>query len=194
MPELKVYELDELPAGKLLAWFKHYIDESNPSSFLNKAGAAKAAGYQAKNDNCFASLGTQNFIRLKKHVSKWMDEVALSPEALKAKLYQGLNAKKVVTATHEGKITDEKEYVDMPTRKSYLQLAMQMNAMLVTRKEVSGPKGGKVQHELDVTPMAAALMDGIGLGYKPGELPNQAQEKLDPDSRPDLEPDGGDDV
>lgn len=183
------YSAENMPRGKLLLWFKYFLDASNPETYLNNTNSAVAAGYKAKSRECFGSIGAQNFKKLKGLISVWLDENGMSPEALKIKCLRGLDAKRTYVATFEGKITDEKEYEDWAARHNFLRLAMQCQSMLVERKEVSGRDGKPIEHEHKhrVDELAAALMSEVAGQYKHGQLPNSLPQ-VDRDSVPSFGP------
>ena len=82
--------------NKRLLWFKHYTDESNPATFMNKLGAAKAAGYKAKTENAFGCIGVQNYKKLQNEVLQWLDDIGLSETYLKQKLLSLIETKKTI--------------------------------------------------------------------------------------------------
>lgn len=51
----KTFKLNLTP--KLRLWLKAFLDESNPKAFLNKTGAARAAGYQCSKEDSFRQIG-----------------------------------------------------------------------------------------------------------------------------------------
>ena len=91
--------------SKLNIWFKHFTDEGNPQTFMNRGLSAKAAGYKAKSDEGFRSIGYQNFIKLDRKVTKWMDEEGMSEKALHKKYLELKSAK-------ETKFFKVKGYID----------------------------------------------------------------------------------
>ena len=58
--------------AKMRLWLSLFLDKSNPATFLNKAGAARVAGYKANSDNAFASIGCQNYRKLQGEIEKWI--------------------------------------------------------------------------------------------------------------------------
>jgi hypothetical protein len=88
-------------------WLKYYLDESNPSTFLNKTESARAAGYKASSNDSFRQIGCQNFTLLTEKITKWLDEVGLSEAALKQKLLYLLDARETKFQTLKGLIDDE---------------------------------------------------------------------------------------
>lgn len=94
-------------SSKIPLWYKHFTNESNRDTFLNKAGSARAAGYKAKNNQRFAEIGCQNSIKLKAQIAEWMDETGLSDEYLKGKLRCLVDAQKTIFQKIKGKPTEE---------------------------------------------------------------------------------------
>lgn len=82
--------------NKRLLWFKYYTDESNPATFMNKLGAAKAAGYKAKTENAFGCIGVQNYKKLQNEVLQWLDDIGLSETYLKQKLLSLIETKRTI--------------------------------------------------------------------------------------------------
>jgi len=77
---------------KRTVWLRHYLDESNPATFLNKVGSVKAAGYKCNGEPSCRSLGSENFTYHADIIGKWLDENGLSEEALKIKLLSLMDA------------------------------------------------------------------------------------------------------
>jgi len=71
---------------KLNLWIKFYLDSENKETFLNKAGASRAAGYNCKGGRGFSQIGCQNFNKLQDKIKVWIDDNGLSDNALKIKL------------------------------------------------------------------------------------------------------------
>ncbi|MCK4793665.1 MAG: hypothetical protein KAV87_58595 [Desulfobacteraceae bacterium] len=97
--ELKEQEIDceketlpPIKAGKLALWLRYYTDESNPETFLNKTKSAIYAGYKAKSENSFANIGLQNYRKLERYITKWLDELGLSEARLKEKTLSLMSA------------------------------------------------------------------------------------------------------
>lgn len=88
--------------NKLNAWLYHYTNAQNPVTFLNQTQSAKAAGYKASTDESFASIGSQNFQKLKSQIETWLDENGLSEDALKIKLVGLLEGEETKTVTIKG--------------------------------------------------------------------------------------------
>lgn len=95
-----------------------------------------------------------------------------TPKHIAKVLYEGTQAKITVTAKHKGKITDEKEYVDHPTRINAAdKLALYAN--LRPRTQIN------LNH--DMTENTARIMrdiiDGISRGKIPPELADEEQDE-----------------
>lgn len=85
-------------------WFKHFTDEGNPKTYMNRSGSAKAAGYKASSDASFRNIGYQNFTKLNKKIGVWMEKVGMSDNALHKKHLQ-------LQAAKETKVIKVKGYV-----------------------------------------------------------------------------------
>ena len=93
--------------GKLSAWLKAYLDNSNPATFLNKAGSARAAKYNCAHAQSFANMGGQNYIKLQNRIELWLDDHGLTKENNKKKLLQLSEAQETKVITVEGKVKPE---------------------------------------------------------------------------------------
>jgi hypothetical protein len=92
--------------NKLIAWFRAFLDENNPTTFLNKTASARAAGYRCTTDESFRAVGYQNFIKCHVKIKKWIEEAGLSDARLKQKLLALIEAKRIVTQKVKGHISD----------------------------------------------------------------------------------------
>ena len=91
--------------SKLNIWFKHFINERNRDTFMNRTASAKAAGYRANSEESFQNIGYQNYGKLEPKIKKWMDEEAMSESALHEKYLELKSAK-------ETKFFKVKGYID----------------------------------------------------------------------------------
>jgi hypothetical protein len=113
--------------SKLNKWWKFYTDETNNATFLKGSASAKAAGYKAKTENAFYSIGSQNLRKLKNKLSVWMDEVGMSEESMHLKFLELKNAK-------ETKFIKIKGYVD-PKDLLHPSITVIATSGLVVQKE-----------------------------------------------------------
>lgn len=79
--------------NKRLLWFKHYTDDTNPHTFLNATQSAKSAGYKCSTDESFRDVGYENFTKLHDKIEKWLNDIGMSGNRLKAKLLSLMDAK-----------------------------------------------------------------------------------------------------
>jgi len=93
--------------GKLLPWLRAYLDEENQKTFLNKTESSRVARYNCKDDNCFTSIGCQNYRKLSERINQWLDENGLSENSLKIKLLSLLDIKETKLITIKGELTDD---------------------------------------------------------------------------------------
>jgi len=126
------------PRGKQIPWLFHYLDQGGPG-FMNASESARLAGYKANGDQSFGVIGCENLKKLKPLIEEWMEEEAFSPSALRKKHIGLLNAKTTKFATHEGKITDEREVEDNGTQIKALDMAYRIKGEYAADKvEVVG--------------------------------------------------------
>lgn len=86
--------------------------------------------YDTDDRNSANTIGSENLAKLGNTISEMMDFVGLSDARLMMKLEEGTNATKVELAKHEGKIKDREEFVDYPTRKTYVELGLKLKGRL----------------------------------------------------------------
>ncbi len=86
-------------------WFKYFIDESSPITFLNRTESAIKAKCNCNTYNAYKSVCCFYLKKMKKKIDKWLDENGLSDTALKLKLLSLLNAKekRFLSAPHTDK-------------------------------------------------------------------------------------------
>jgi len=85
-------------------WFKYFTDPSNREIFLNATASAKAAGYKAKSESAFSSIGHENLTILDERINKWMEDVGLSENALNRKHIQLLDAEETKLIKAKGAV------------------------------------------------------------------------------------------
>lgn len=129
--------------NKLNAWFRAYFDETNPDTFLNQTGAAKAAGYKAKTENAFACIGHQNYRKLQDRIEKWMDEIGLSENQLKIKLLSLLDAKETRFFQKDGVVTETRTVEALEIQRRTLDMALKMKGLYAPEKREHSGKGGR---------------------------------------------------
>ena len=110
----------------------------------NLASAAKAAGSKGKDLHCLSECGRQILKSLELKMAELLDAQGLTDENLNKTLSDGLNAKHTVVATFQGKIGEEKSFVDHPTRVKYLDIAHRLRGNFIDRHEVTGKEGGEL--------------------------------------------------
>ncbi len=156
-----------IKANKLNLWLRAYLDEG-AATFLDKTKSARIAGYRCKTDDCFKSIGCQNFTKLHDIIAKWMDEYGLSESRLKEKMLSLMNAKEKKFFAKEGIVTDEREVEAIETQRKTLDMAIKVRGMYSPEKrEHTGPGG--------VDLFANMLKDVNGATR---ELPNRNQGKI----------------
>jgi len=117
-------------------FIKYYLECGNLTE------SARLAGYQATSYNSLRQIGHQCLTKLNLPIQELMDEMGITDQRLLAKLSEGLNAELVKIASHEGIITDEKTYIDYPTRAKYLDMGLKVKGHY---KETPGQGGIFIQ-------------------------------------------------
>ena len=147
--------------GKQALWFYHYIDATNPDTFLHATNAARAAGYQCKNERSFSSIGHENLKKLEVHIVQWLDEAGLSEVALKTKLLKLLEARETKFFAYQGAVVTEKAVECLDIQIKALDMAFKARGMYAPeKKELSGPGGGPIETKLvDVPPEPKSLAE-----------------------------------
>jgi len=93
--------------SKLNAWFRAYIDQANPQTFLNKTESARVAGYKSKSEEGLRHMGCQAFTKLSVKIDKWLDESSLSEQALKVKMLSLMEGKQTIFQKVKGAVKQE---------------------------------------------------------------------------------------
>ena len=97
--------------GKQALFLRHLLDDSNPDTFMNATGSAKAAKYNCSTENSYSLIGYENIRKLKPYISQWLEEVGLSEERLKLKIVELL------------------EVDNYPVQRATLEMAMRAKGM-----------------------------------------------------------------
>lgn len=121
---------DETPSLTLKQrkWLDLYIK-------LGNATEAAWRVYDCKDRHSAESIGTENLHKLVPNIATLMDEMGLTDHALIQKVQEGLGAKVTEFAKHEGKISDERDCVDFPTRHRYLDTAFKLRGTYAPTKQ-----------------------------------------------------------
>jgi len=110
----------------------------------NGAAAAKYAGSNGKNGNSLKVAGSLLLTSLNLSMPELLNAQGLTDEALAQPLKDGMQAKKPLIATWEGKITDRIDVDDHPTRLKAAELIGRMKGVFVDRHELTGRDGGDI--------------------------------------------------
>lgn len=121
---------------KQKAWLSAYLECFNASE------AARRAGYRCKDDQSFGAVGHENFKKLEPLILEWINKQGFSEAQLKAKIMAGFDAMETRTATHEGMITDEKDYIAWEVRRRYLDMACKIMGLYAPDKLNVDHSGG----------------------------------------------------
>ena len=90
-----------------MLWFRCYTDEHNPLTFLNGTQSALVA-YNTTSSNSARQIGIETKKALAPHISKWLDEEALSEDALKSKVKSLMNAGETKFVKIKGAVDKDK--------------------------------------------------------------------------------------
>ena len=104
-------------------WLEVYIDTGN-------ATEAAMQVYDCKDRGTAANIGSENVRKLQGTVTELMDFMGLTDIKLMTKLSDGLDAMKTEIAKHAGKIGEKEDFIDFPTRRNYLELALKLRGLL----------------------------------------------------------------
>jgi hypothetical protein len=129
---------------------------ANPD--ISMADAARKAGYSTSSEAALASAGSKAMksanVR-ERFLAAMEGRKKLSDEALLEKLEEGLEARVTKFFSHEGRVVDQEDCIDFPTRGSYLTLAAKLKGLEVNKTEVTGAGGAALIP--DSSPAVAAL-------------------------------------
>lgn len=126
----------------------------------NLAESARRAGSKATNTHTQSTAGWEMLRQINMQLSELMAHVGLTDVLLLTKLKEGLEAKKVERASHQGVFIDERESIDFATRAKYLELATKVSGMQKEKVEHSGPGGKPVFGEMgeQLTSLIGAIL------------------------------------
>jgi hypothetical protein len=108
------------------------------------AECARRSGSKAKTSESLSVIGLRLFRSLDVDPQEILELNGVTDKKLSQVVSEGLDAQKVVVATYEGKIGEEKAYPDYSTRSKYVELAGRMKGRFIDRHEVSGKDGGDI--------------------------------------------------
>lgn len=86
---------------KQKSWLKYFFQT------MNATEAARRAGYRCKNPDSFEAIGYENFRKLQPLIAQWISDVGLTPEKIKLKIIQGLEAKETQRMKIRGAVKPE---------------------------------------------------------------------------------------
>ena len=128
---------------------------ANPDSTLAEAG--RKAGYKGSDTavSVSASRALKSANVRERFLAAMEGRKKLSDEALLEKLEEGLEARVTKFFSHEGRVVDQEDCIDFPTRGSYLTLAAKLKGLEVNKTEVTGAGGAALIP--DASPAIAEL-------------------------------------
>jgi hypothetical protein len=130
---------DELTI-KQRKWLKEYLETGN-------ATEAAMRVYNCKDRDSASNVGWENVRKLE--FAELMEEGGITDAKLQAKINEGLESNKVVSARVTGREADERtddfiEVPDMPTRQKYLETALKVKGKLGSKVDITSG-GDKVE-------------------------------------------------
>ena len=124
------------------------------------AEAARYAGSKGKDNNSLHVIGSRMLQAISPSIPELLNAAGATDEILAKKTLEGLEAKKTMLASFEGKFTDERVLDDHPTRAKYIELLGRMKGAFVDKHELTGRDGGDLI--LEVHPRMAGTIKGKG--------------------------------
>lgn len=130
---------------KLDLWLRAYLNDDNPTTFLNKTASAIEAGYNATSQASFRVIGCANFKRKEKEIERWMDDVGMSDNQLKAKLLSLMDARMTKFFQYQGEVMDEKEVEALDIQLKATDMAIKVKGLYAAEKrELTGKDGAPI--------------------------------------------------
>jgi hypothetical protein len=94
--------------GKQRKFLNLYLDYDNPKTFFNALACTRIVS-SSDNPGTLRKQSYQFTEKTRIHIDYWIENSALSDEALKSKLYSLMNAKQTKFFAYQGKIVDQRE-------------------------------------------------------------------------------------
>jgi len=85
-------------------WLKHFLDESNPDTYLNATGSVRAMGLKLKNSNTEGTMGYMFRKAMRAKINKYLEKGPSSTLARRLKEIELLNAQETKIIMVEGTI------------------------------------------------------------------------------------------
>lgn len=122
---------------KTTLWLSHFLDSSNKNTYLQRSNSAVAAGY--KPGHSAYTMGERNYKKYTDHISRWLDEVGLSENALKTKLLNLLDAQETKFFSDKGIVTDQRDVEALSIQQRALDMAFKVKGTYAPEKiDISG--------------------------------------------------------
>jgi len=122
---------------------------------------AKVYGSKCTNNHSLSQRGCDILKTLDVSFKEICDLSGLTDEYISRKLRFGCDAKKVIVATWQGKITDEKFYEDPPTQAKYLEMLGKSRGLFTDKIDFSIKDAGSL--EIQVNPAKNAKSKDLEL-------------------------------
>ncbi len=109
---------------------------------------ALAMGSKGKDNHSLSQIGYEMLNRIDISVKELHAMQGITPEYLRQKLDEGLNAKKPYFATWQGKILQSEPTEDHPSRLKALEIAHKLRGEFVDKVELASKDGGDLVLQL----------------------------------------------
>lgn len=113
--------------------------------------------------------------RVKQRTTKLMDAAGLTLEDQIGKLKTLQSAEKVVTASHEGVITDERVYADNGVRLRALETGLDLHGAFPTKRQYGGPESGS-RFTINIAGSFKGIFFGSEAGPDGAVVPEEVEE------------------
>lgn len=149
-----------LKINKSLLWLKHFLDNSNKSTFLHRTNSAILAGY-GKGSSA-QTMGERNYKKYANEIGKWIDDNGLSENALKQKLLSLLDAHETKFFADKGVIVSQVDVEALGIQQRALDMAFKVKGVYAPDKtELTGKNGGKIEVEHDISAELGEVQDWL---------------------------------
>jgi hypothetical protein len=139
----------KLRISKRILWLKNFLNDHNPSTFLNKTESAAQANYKNTSRQYLSEIGSRNASFYKAEIAKWLDDFGMSDDTLKIKLLSLIEAKETKFFQKDGKVTDSRDVESLEVQRRSLDMALKVKGLYAPeKKELTGKDGGPIETKM----------------------------------------------